>query len=271
MSLSWFGTPIASAAATSFGSAARAAGNFFNANFSNPPPPATKSADEEQQITSLKKKFLDDQQQEAEEKQNLIKQQTEIEQQQLQQQINEEAEKERIRSMSQDIEEIKGQKRNENLHKLLSIIREKKKLYDYDDKQVLDFIVEQFPPDAITILDTLESFNTHALDKIAEFIILKNESIMVNSILDNPGPTDNKYNQLGIKSLPLPASVDIPASSGIFSSARALVECVVDSELCTPDSSEWRCCLTSDTRFTDLADILTRQNTTCLPFITASA
>lgn len=263
MSLSWF-----KGATTPFGSAARAAGNFFNANFSNPPPPATKSADEEQQITSLKKNFLDDQQQEAKEKQNLIQQQTEIEQQQLKQQINEEAEKKLISSKFQDIEKIKEQKRNENLKELL--IRVKEKLYDYDDKQVLDFIVEQFPPDAITILDTLESFNTHDVNKIAEFIILKNESIMVNSTLDIPGPTDNKYNQLGIKSLPLPASVDIPASSGIFSSARALVECVVDPALCTPDSSEWRCCLTSDARFTYLADILTTQNTTCLPFITAN-
>jgi hypothetical protein len=57
LKMDWLGTPLASAA--------RAAGNFFNANFSNPPPPATNSADEEQQITSLKKNFLHDQQQEA--------------------------------------------------------------------------------------------------------------------------------------------------------------------------------------------------------------
>jgi hypothetical protein len=98
-------------------------------NFTDIPKPVKpdNKSEDGKEVKNLKKNFLDDQQGEAEEKQNLIQQQTEIEQQQLQQQINEEAEKERIRSMSQDIEKIKEQKRNENLQKLLSIIREKKK------------------------------------------------------------------------------------------------------------------------------------------------
>jgi hypothetical protein len=242
-----------------------------------------KSKDDKEKEKILKENFLDDQREEAEEQENITREQSAIEEQQLQQQIKEETEKQSIRQMFADIKKIKEKKRNDNLRSLLLQIKIKKArpnesipiFQGYTDEQILQFIEEQFPPDAITILDTLESLTPAAVDKITEFIILKNQSVMVNSILDLPAPTDNKYNQLGIKSLSLPAVVDvgvgIPAVDGMNSSARALVECVADPKLCTPDMSEWRCCIGTDTtRFTDLATILATQNTTCLPFTTAN-
>ena len=142
---------------------------------------------------------------------------------------------------------------------------------DYTPEQIRDFILTQFPPDAISVLDNFERLSPHDKNEILDFIILKFKAVTLNTPIDAPGAVDDVYNQLGIKSLSLPgiAFAGIPPTAGIVSSARALLVCEVDPLRC-PLASEWCCCLSRDGDFTGIADIAALIKEQGLPFVTAN-
>ena len=138
---------------------------------------------------------------------------------------------------------------------------------DYTPKQIADFILRQFPHDAISVLDNFKSLTIHAKKEILDFIILKSKAVTLNAPNDAPGPADDVYNKLGIKSLSLPGNMftGIPPTAGIISSSKALLVCQVNP--CAP-ASEWCCCLSSgDSDFIEIAELIKGQS---LPFVTAN-
>ena len=139
---------------------------------------------------------------------------------------------------------------------------------DYTPEQIRDFILTQFPPDVISVLDNFERLSPEDKKEILDFIILKFKAVTLNTPTDAPGAVDDVYNKLGIKSLPLQGNMftGIPSATGILSSARALLVCEVDPSVCPP-ASDWCCCLSRDRDFTDIAALIKEQG---LPFVAAN-
>jgi len=139
-----------------------------------------------------------------------------------------------------------------------SIAKEKEKLssipvfQEYNLMQIGDFILKQFPADAISVLDNFEKLSLEDKKEIVDFVILKCKGVTLNVSVDDAGPADIAYNKLGIRSLTLPAVDSIPAVAGIPSSARALVVCEREPP-----------CLAADA---DVADRILKQDS---PFVTA--
>lgn len=134
---------------------------------------------------------------------------------------------------------------------------------EYTDEQIRAFVENQFPPDALSILDNIARLTPEARKEIVEFVVLKFKAVTLNTIINEPGAVDDRYNQLGIKSLPLPECEGIPAIDGMRSSARALMVCEIAPRHVP---AEWCCCVGSDRDFGDIARELRDQN---LPFVTA--
>ena len=118
-----------------------------------------------------------------------------------------------------EIKKLKIQIRGQNLAELVRIIKAKRdktkrsRVDDDDDpifKGVIDqdiatFIEKQIPEDAVSVLDTLETLSPRSAEEIADFVILKFKSLMVNSPADEPHfGSIIKYNKTAIKSLPYP-------------------------------------------------------------------
>jgi hypothetical protein len=154
-----------------------------------------------------------------------------------------------------------------------SIEKEKEKpssipvFQEYNLMQIGDFILKQFPADAISVLDEFETLSPASRKEIVDFVILKCKAVTLNVSVDDAGVPDHVYNTLGIKSLSL------LADDGMPSSARALMVC--KPEPC-PDAvagvagaacvAEWCCCIGSNTDFSDIADTILGQDS---PFVTA--
>jgi hypothetical protein len=142
---------------------------------------------------------------------------------------------------------------------------------DYTPEQIRDFILTQFPPDAISVLDNFGRLSPQDQKEILDFIILKYKAVTLNTPTDAPGAVDDVYNKLGIKSLPLQGNMftGIPSATGILSSATALLVCDVDPSVCPP-ASDWCCCLSrrdGDRDFTEIAALIKEQG---LPFVAAN-
>lgn len=133
----------------------------------------------------------------------------------------------------------------------------------YSDADIQKFVEKQFPRDALSILDNFATLTPEAQNEIVEFIVLKCKAVTLNTIIDVPGAIDDRYNELGIKSLPLVAASGAVLFPGMPSSARALMVCEVAPCVVPAD---WCCCIGSDGNFSHIADILKAQN---LPFVTA--
>jgi hypothetical protein len=207
-----------------------------------------------------------------------------------QQKTKKEIEKLRAEQRKLEEEEIEKQRtlkqkkrRQENVGTILSGIKAREKelaakrkvesipvFTEYNDAQIRAFIEQQFPPDALPVLDNLAKLTPAAIQELVEFVVLKFKAVTLNTIIDQPGSVDDTYNQHGIKSLSLPAfeqaGIHIPAAVGMRSSSRALMVCEIDPALCLPDSADWCCCISSDRDFNDIASILRHQNS---PFVTA--
>jgi hypothetical protein len=191
--------------------------------------------------------------------------------------------------MSQEMEmrqemEMQGKRRKGAAISVAELIESRKKTHidtsipvfqDYTPEQIRDFILTQFPPDAISVLDNFENLSPHDKNEILDFIILKFKAVTLNTPTDAPGAVDDVYNQLGIKSLSLPgnAFASIPPTDGIASSDRALLVCEVEVDpLRCPPASDWCCCLSSmdtdrDRNFTEIAALIKEQG---LPFVAAN-
>ena len=187
----------------------------------------------------------------------------------------EEIEKQNI-SLRQEQERIFKQKkiRQENVEIITRGIQDRQErlvgvesipaFTEYSYKQIQDFVKKQFPPDTLSILDNLSRLTLEARKEIVEFIVLKFKAVTLNTIVALPGAIDDRYNQLGIKSLPLPAFERIPTIDGMRSSAIALMVCEIAPRRVP---AEWCCCVGSDDRdFGDIAQILRDQDS---PFVTA--
>ncbi|MEI6470050.1 MAG: hypothetical protein WCO72_11315, partial [Betaproteobacteria bacterium] len=147
------------------------------------------------------------------------------------------------------IEEFKRQKREQNLATLVGVIIAKrddtarahaKNVKDVkggdccyipifegvDGLGIARFIEQEIPPDAISVLDTLETLSRRSAEEIADFVILKFKSLMINSPENNPHfGTTLRYNPIGIKSLPCP---------GVASMESAVTALLVCEPRCDP-------------------------------------
>ena len=186
----------------------------------------------------------------------------------------EEEEIEKTKEMNQKMEiqkEILGQETKSKIRKDEAVTSlaedleaEKKKEHhadnipifqDYTRDQIKDFILSQFPPDAISVLDDFVTLSEDEKKEILDFIILKYKAVTLNAVEDLPGP-NSKYNEVGINSLRL--SSDSPPA--MVSRYRALLVCEVDPLKCPP-VSEWCCCLSRDEEFHDIAELIKNQGT----------
>ena len=186
----------------------------------------------------------------------------------------EEEEIEKTKEMNQKMEiqkEILGQETKSKIRKDEAVTSlaedleaEKKKEHhadnipifqDYTRDQIKDFILSQFPPDAISVLDDFVTLSEDDKKEILDFIILKYKAVTLNAVEDLPGP-NSKYNEVGINSLRL--SSDSPPA--MVSRYRALLVCEVDPLKCPP-VSEWCCCLSRDEEFHDIAELIKNQGT----------
>jgi len=150
-----------------------------------------------------------------------------------------------------------------------SIEKEKEKpssipvFQEYNLMQIGDFILKQFPADAISVLDEFETLSPASQKEIVDFIILKCKGATLNANVNEAGPADDVYNTLGIKSLPLHDAV-----AGIPSSYRALIVC--KPEPCPVAGAarvaEWCCCIESDGVFSSIKELIKGQDS---PFVTA--
>jgi hypothetical protein len=149
------------------------------------------------------------------------------------------------------IKELKIQKREQNLANLVGIIKAKAKrdktkrgrvndddnhiFEDVSDQDIATFIEKQIPPDAVSVLDTLETLSQRSAEEIADFVILKFKSLMVNSPANEPHfESTLNYNKTAIKSLPgLGAGATHVASRG-----HALLVC---EPRCHADQAAWCC------------------------------
>lgn len=197
--------------------------------------------------------------------------------------IKEEEKQEKIEVMRQEME-MQGKRRRGAAMSAAELLVSGKEtrvdasipvFQDYTPEQIRDFILTQFPPDAISVLDNFENLSPHDKNEILDFIILKYKAVTLNTPTDAPGAVDDVYNQLGIKSLSLPgnAFASIPPTAGIASSDRALLVCEVDPLRC-PTASDWCCCLSSmdtdrDSDFTEIAALI-KDKKQGLPFVTAN-
>ena len=191
-------------------------------------------------------------------------------------------------AMRQEIEMQGKRRRDAAMSAARSVISEKEKMkglssipvfQDYTPEQIGDFILTQFPPDVISVLDNFENLSLTNKKEIIDFIILKYKAVMLNSPIDTPNAADVVYNQLGIKSLPLVASAGMAGMAGMHPSATALLVCEVDPLRCPP-ASDWCCCLSSmdtdrDRDFTEIAALIKEQGKEQgkkqgLPFVTAN-
>jgi len=175
--------------------------------------------------------------------------------------------------------EMQGKRRRDDaaMSAARDVISEKEKMkgpssipvfQDYTLDQIRDFILTQFPPDAISVLDNFENLSLTNKKEIIDFIILKYKAVMLNSPIDTPNAADVVYNKLGIKSLSLVASAGMASMAGMRSSARALLVCESDPLVCAAASADWCCCLSSGDRdFNEIAAIIKKQG---LPFVTAN-
>lgn len=175
--------------------------------------------------------------------------------------------------------EMQGKRRRDDaaMSAARDVISEKEKMkgpssipvfQDYTLDQIRDFILTQFPPDAISVLDNFENLSLTNKKEIIDFIILKYKAVMLNSPIDTPNAADVVYNKLGIKSLSLVASAGMASMAGMRSSARALLVCESDPLVCAAASADWCCCLSSGDRdFNEIAAIIKEQG---LPFVTAN-
>jgi hypothetical protein len=144
-------------------------------------------------------------------------------------------------AMRQEIEMQGKRRRDAAMSAARSVISEKEKMkglssipvfQDYTPEQIGDFILTQFPPDVISVLDNFENLSLTNKKEIIDFIILKYKAVMLNSPIDTPNAADVVYNQLGIKSLPLVASAGMAGMAGMHPSATALLVCEVDPLRC---------------------------------------
>ena len=121
----------------------------------------------------------------------------------------EEIEKQNIR-LQQAQERILKQKkrRQENVGIITREIQDRQKrltdlesipaFTEYSDAEIRAFVENQFPPDALSILDNLARLTPEARKEIVEFVVLKFKAVTLNTIIDEPGAVDDRYNQLGI-------------------------------------------------------------------------
>jgi hypothetical protein len=105
---------------------------------------------------------------------------------------------------------------------------------DVSDQDIAKFIEKQIPEDAVSVLDTLE---TKSAEEIADFVILKFKSLMVNSPANEPhfGST-LKYNKTAIKSLPYPGR-----GAGATSMASGVHALLVCEPRCDAAQASWCC------------------------------
>lgn len=105
---------------------------------------------------------------------------------------------------------------------------------DVSDEDIAKFIEKQIPEDAVSVLDTLE---TKSAEEIADFVILKIKSLMVNSPANEPrfGST-LKYNKTAIKSLPYPGR-----GAGATSMASGVHALLVCEPRCDATQASWCC------------------------------
>ena len=166
-----------------------------------------------------------------------------------------------------EIEKIKIQKRGQNLANLIGIIKAKRdktkrsRVDDDDDpifkgvsdQDIAKFIEKQIPEDAVSVLDTLETLSQRSAEEIADFVILKFKSLMVNSPANEPhfGST-LKYNKTAIKSLPYPGRG--AGATHMASRVHALLVC---EPRCDAAQASWCCNL--ERSHPAVAGILRRQ------------
>ena len=192
----------------------------------------------------------------------------------------EEEERKKTEEMNQKMEiqkEILGQETKSKIRKKQAVASlaedleaEKKKEHHadnipifqgYNTDQIKAFILSQFPPDAISLLDNFDKLTPEDKNEILDFIILKYKAVTLNAVEDLPGP-NSKYNEFGINSLRL--SSDSPPA--MVSRHRALLVCEVAPLKCPP-GSQWCCCLSRDEEFHDIADLIKNQG---CPFVAAN-
>jgi hypothetical protein len=224
-----------------------------------PAPLSIKLEENRMKMKELVKKVIADQRTQAiQEKKKLREQKIILEQEEIEKQnITSKQKKRREKSLRAVTTGI--QSRQERLPGVESI----PVFTGYSVADIEKFVEKQFPPDALSILDNFETLTPEAQNEIIEFIVLKCKAVTLNTILDAPGAIDDRYNELGIKSLPLVAASGDVLFPGMPSSARALMVCEV-APCVVP--AYWCCCIGSDRNFSHIAGILSSQN---LPFVTA--
>jgi hypothetical protein len=183
--------------------------------------------------------------------------------------VREEVIQEEIMRKEMEMQDIRRKKTPMDLAQRIEAMKEERSsipvFQDYTPEQIEHFILTQFPPDAISVLDNFQSLLPPSQKEILDFIILKSKAVTLNSHVGAPGPADDVYNQLGIKSLPLVFSASM---AGMRSSAKALLVCEPDISRCPDASTDWCCCVGSDKSrdFTDIEEILVNQD---IPFVAA--
>ena len=136
---------------------------------------------------------------------------------------------------------------------------------EYTPEQIKDFVLKNFPDDAISVLDNFKNLSPASRQEILDFIILKCKGVTLNARVDHASPVTDVYNKLGIRSLSLPAVAGIPVVDGILSSARALVVC--EPESCPAAGvADWCCCIESSVGFDKIKELILKQDS---PFVTA--
>ena len=167
--------------------------------------------------------------------------------------------------------EMQGRRRKKiymNLAQRIEAMKEERSsipvFQDYNPEQIANFILKQFPPDAISVLDNFESLLPLSKKEILDFIILKYKAVTLNTSIDAPGAPDDVYNDVGIKSLSLPSVAGVAGVGGVVSLNRALLVCEPDISRCPVNPFAWCCCVRRD--FIDIAEILRNQD---IPFVAA--
>ena len=136
---------------------------------------------------------------------------------------------------------------------------------EYTPEQIKDFVLKNFPDDAISVLDNFKNLSPASRQEILDFIILKCKGVTLNARVDHASPVTDVYNKLGIRSLSLPAVAGIPAVDAILSSARALVVC--EPESCPAAGvADWCCHIESSGGFDKIKELILKQDS---PFVNA--
>jgi hypothetical protein len=211
--------------------------------------PATRNSS----IAAIMRRLEEKKEEEERKKTEEMNQKMEIQKEILERETKSKIRKdEAVTSLAEDLE---AEKKKEHHADNIPIFQ------DYNTDQIKDFILSQFPPDAISVLDDFVTLSEDDKKEILDFIILKYKAVTLNAVEDLPGP-NSKYNEVGINSLRL--SSDSPPA--MVSRYRALLVCEVDPLKCPP-GSEWCCCLRRDAEFHDIAELIKNQGR---PFVAAN-